>query len=86
MVRRYNDEAYQRLTKQIDKINDETMCGFTDMLGDLVLHMGKWSGIIQTSNSERYQKEMLDMNNTTKNQLKKCLKMHIKKIYGIRKK
>ena len=33
MVRRYNDEAYQRLTKQIDKINDETMCGFTDMLG-----------------------------------------------------
>mgnify|MGYP000011146226 FL=1 len=71
MVRRYNDEAYQRLTKQIDKINDETMCGFTDMLGDLVLHMGKWSGIIQTSNSERYQKEMLDMNNTTKNQLKK---------------
>lgn len=71
MTRDYSDEAYQKMVKQIKEINEEQICGFTDAIGDLGLHIGKWSGIIKTESTESYRKKMLDMNNTTVGQLKK---------------
>ena len=71
MTRDSSDEAYQKMVKQINEINEEQICGFTDAIGDLGLHIGKWSGIIKTESTESYRKKMLDMNNTTVGQLKK---------------
>lgn len=71
MTRDYSDEAYQKMVKQINEINEEQICGFTDAIGDLGLHIGKWSGIIKIESTESYRKKMLDMNNTTVGQLKK---------------
>lgn len=73
-IRDYSDEVYNRMLKQIDEINNETINCVTDALGDVCLHLGKWTGIINTSSTEAYQKKMLDMNNTTANQLKKIFK------------
>lgn len=74
MIRDYSDEVYNCMLKQIDEINSETINCVTDALGDVVLHMGKWTGLIRTSSTEEYQKKMLDMNDTTAKQLKKIFK------------
>lgn len=71
MTRDYSDEAYQKMVNQIKKINEEQLFGFTDAIGDLGLHFGKWSGLIKTEDTELYRKRMLDMNNTTVEQLNK---------------
>lgn len=65
MTRDYSDEAYQKMVNQIKEINEEQLFGFTDAMGDLGLHIGKWTGLIRTEDTEAYRKRMLDMNNTT---------------------
>lgn len=70
MNRDYSEEVYERMIQQIDQINNETSNWIEDGLGDLMLKLGKWVGLIQTTNTKAYQKQMLDMNDTTKKELK----------------
>lgn len=73
MVRDFTDETKERLLKQIDKINNETWNPVSDFLGDRLLYVGKWIGILHInddmSNVKSYQKKVLDMTNMTKKEL-----------------
>lgn len=74
MTRDYSDEAYQKMINQIKEINDEQIDGVRDAIGDLGLHIGKWTGLIKTEDTEAYRKKMLDMNNITVDKLDKIFK------------
>lgn len=75
MVRDFTEETKERLLKQIDSINKNNWCWFSDALGDALLHVGKLSGILHLdddmSHVESYHRRVLDMNNTTKDELNK---------------
>lgn len=76
--RDYRDEVYNRLCEQIDQINSETFNPVADFLGDSALTLGKWAGILKldenVKDTKEYHKHVLDMNNTTKKQLKNIFK------------
>ncbi len=73
-IRDYRDEVYNRLCEQIDQINSTTFSSVTDFFGDSVLTLGKWAGILKLDenvrDTKKYHKRVLDMNDTTKKELK----------------
>lgn len=74
-TRDFTRETYEILIKEIEKIDSENWSKVTDFIGDIFLRIGKFTHIIsldeEMQNVREYQKRVLDMNNTTKNQLKK---------------
>lgn len=75
MIRDFTDETKERLLDQIDKINKENQSELTDAIGDALLYIGKWTGILSLnedmSNVESYQKQVLDRTDMKKKDLKK---------------
>lgn len=73
MIRDFSEEKKERLKKQIDEINSETLCWLTDGLGDLGTRFVKWIGILDINNYmdniSAYHKKMLDMNDMTKKEI-----------------
>lgn len=78
MVRDFTDEAKEKLLSQISDIQSHDWNWFTDMVGDIVFYIQKWTGLLELesdmSNVEGYHKAILDMNDT------KC--GDIEKIFG----
>lgn len=75
VIRDYRDSVYQKLCKQVDQINEETMNPVTDILGDILLRFKKWIHLLEldqnTKDTTKYYKSVLDMRDTTKADLKK---------------
>ena len=73
MIRDFSEERKEKLKKQIDEINSETLCWLTDGLGDLGTRFSRWIGILDINNYMdnigAYHKKMLDMNNMTKKEI-----------------
>lgn len=86
MVRDFTEATKQRLSDEIDDINKSTWSPVTDAIGDVISYAGKWLGIISLkddmSNVESYQRTVLDMTDTTKNELEEIFKA----VYDIDKK
>ena len=70
-LRDYSDEVYNELIQKINEINNETVSPVTDFFGDIGLFVGKFIGLISLEKSETYYKQMLDMNDITKDKLNK---------------
>ena len=74
-TRDFTRETYEILIKEIEKIDSENWSKVTDFIGDIFLRIGKFTHFIsldeEMQNVREYQKSVLDMNNTTKSQLKK---------------
>lgn len=74
MIRDYSEEVYQRLIKQIEEIKNETINPVTDFLGDFFKYICKFCNFIDKQEIENYQKEVMDMTNMKKNDVKKIFK------------
>ena len=74
-TRDFTRETYEILIKEIEKIDSENWSKVTDFIGDIFLRIGKFTHFIsldeEMQNVREYQKSVLDMNDTTKSQLKK---------------
>lgn len=74
-TRDFTRETYEILIKEIEKIDSENWSKVTDFIGDIFLRIGKFTHFIsldeEMQNVREFQKSVLDMNNTTKSQLKK---------------
>ena len=73
MIRDFSEDRKEKLKKQIDEINSETLCWLTDGLGDLGTRFSRWIGILDINNYmdniSAYHKKMLDMNDMTKKEI-----------------
>lgn len=73
MIRDFSEERKEKLKRQIDEVNSETLCWLTDGLGDLGTRFGRWIGILDINNYMdnigAYHKKMLDMNDMTKKEI-----------------
>lgn len=78
MIRDFTDETKTRLLKQINEVDNEKWNVLTDKIGDVFLHIGKWTQILSLdddmSNVKSYQKKVLDMTNMTRKELKDIFK------------
>lgn len=83
-TRDFTRETYEILIKEIEKIDSENWSKVTDFIGDIFLRIGKFTHFIsldeEMQNVREYQKSVLDMNNTTKSQLKKYSIKRIRQI------
>ena len=74
MIRDYTQATLDKLLAEIDSINRNNWSWFTDFLGDRWLKLGKALRLVSLeddlSNLESYQRKVLDMNNTTKEELR----------------
>lgn len=73
MIRDFSEDRKEKLKKQIDEINSETLCWLTDGLGDLGTRFSKWIGLLDINNYmdniSAYHKKVLDMNDMTKKEI-----------------
>lgn len=88
MIRDYSNDVYQRLMSEIDVIRTETINPVTDFMGDIAYHIGKFAHIIELKDNMKnvtdYQKAILDMDDITKEKLKKIFQTveHLDNIYA----
>lgn len=74
MTRYFTQAKLEELLTEIESINKSNWSWFTDLIGDAALHLGKCIKFVSLdddmSNIKSYHRKVLDMNDTTKAELK----------------
>ena len=74
MTRYFTQAKLEELLTEIESINKSNWSWFTDLIGDAALHLGKCIKLVSLdddmSNIKSYHRKVLDMNDTTKAELK----------------
>lgn len=75
MVRDFTNAAKQKLLEKIDQVNEEQLCGFTDMLGDAGLYIQEYTGFLDVENYKnkvsKYHKKVLDQHDSDKKDIER---------------